>query len=131
MAVWLSGCTRTPPKAAPPVPVKGKILDAKGNPLALVLVSFWPKDRIDPTTPEHYDDATDKNGLFAQMKCPPGEYRVTVSKLPIQRSQGDLTAAPLGSLLTGTDARYGDSQKTPWSVTVPEGGKDDVQLAMK
>jgi hypothetical protein len=130
LAGLLCGCTRNPPRAPPPVAVKGKILNQKKEPLALALVSFWPQQRTDPTTPEHYDGGTEKDGTFS-LNCPPGEYKVTVTRLPTSATSGGLTATPGGSLLKDVPPQYAEARDTPWTVNVPEGGTDSVLLTVK
>jgi type IV pilus biogenesis protein CpaD/CtpE len=130
MVSLLCGCTRKPPPPPAPVPVKGKILNQNKEPLALALVSFWPQQREDPHTPDRYDGGTEKDGTFT-LKCPPGDYMVTVTRLPTNATAGGLTAGPGSSLIKGIDPKYAEAKATPWNVTVPEGGKEDVLLTVK
>jgi hypothetical protein len=116
--------------AAPLVPVKGKIVNQSKEPLALVLVLFWPRQRSDPNLPPHYDDGTQKDGSFS-VHCPPGEYTVTVTRIPTHGGAGGVEGPPGAARLKDTDPRYADPQLSPWTVTVPEGGKDDVLLTIK
>jgi hypothetical protein len=127
----LTGCGGK--KAEPLVPVKGRLVNAAGKPLANVILTFHPQEEVNKG---HRGDAfTDKDGRFSANNCVRGRYKVT---LEVPRKHGQ--AEPAGGLVAapgkdggnaGFSSRYRDSMSTPLEVTVPEGGKEDVVLTVR
>lgn len=124
----LAGCTSKPP--TPVVQVKGKVVH-QGKGVADVRLRFWPKD---PKI-QHVEALSGPNGEFA-LECAPGTYTVTVTPSPDSPPPPDNSAptGPPAGKSTGKDKsahvppRYQERQKTPLTVEVPPGGKDDLVL---
>jgi hypothetical protein len=126
--MMLAGCSGKPTQAPPPLEtVEGRVT-AQGRALPFVMVTFNPDD---PTNPERYDGAADKDGSF-RLKCPPGRYRVTLSPLPTG-SGGNPGAGALVPGGGGRDvpARYRNKDQTPLAEEVPQGGKRELTLDVK
>ena len=129
-AMALAGCAKP---AAPPVPVKGKVIH-QGKAVAGAHVTFWPKNSRE----KQVDAFADSQGAF-ELECIPGAYKVTV--LPGSRS-GDPSGAegsgPIDSRAPAAPPTGGpplpknvqDAVRTPLSVDIPAGGTDDVVLKL-
>jgi hypothetical protein len=115
----------------PVVSVKGKIV-CQGKAVPTVLVKFWPQHADVQKKP--VETASGAMGEFV-LSCPAGVYRVTVVNIPGITSAPGLEeksggAKPAGTPVVSVPARYGDRMSTPWTVEVPEGGKDNLVLTI-
>src|ERR1700722_4303747 len=117
----LTGCGKpSSPGPAGPPEIKGKALDADGNPLTRVALTFLPQDEANKGT--RVTCLTQKDGSFTG-RCSAGRYKVTlaaVSSGPPQAPEKDKgkPAPPSPSLPPGVPARYGSEKDTPWAVDV-------------
>ncbi|MCS7166673.1 MAG: hypothetical protein RMI91_13010 [Gemmatales bacterium] len=139
----LSGCKKGPPL----VEVSGQLL-FQGRPAELVLVNFC-STQVEQRV-QCYPATTDPTGRFT-LRCPPGEYKVTL--MPLQMGVWDegsaLVYQPLAStsgLSDGSDTQqqkpppkyllsgppipeqYRVYRQTPLKVTVPDQGIADLTL---
>lgn len=133
LLVLASGCKKPPPPE--PVVLKGRVEYAGGKPVDRMVLTFQPAD--DAGRGNRPVAAVNK-GRF-EVKCLPGRYKVTLAAVPLQHGAagpaGGPDAAP-GKLprpdKPGTiPPHYANPETSPWDVTVPEGGKDDLVLTVK
>jgi hypothetical protein len=129
------GCQKARPTLPEAVSVSGKLLDAKGKPIAnKIVIVFHATDvnytqDIKPTTP-----AKDE-GLFT-MKLRPGSYKVTLANIPIisggapgaggpAAGPAQEKGAPAAALYP---AEYGNEGTTPWKIEVKPGTNEPFTL---
>jgi hypothetical protein len=127
----LAGCGGREPEV--PVPIKGKLVNAAGRPLANMVLTFHPQDELNKgnmRTP-----ATDKDGRFSDT-CIRGRYKVTLAPIPKKHGAapdaGGIAAPPTGGgPVLSIPAAYRSPDSTPLAVEVPEGGKEDITLTVR
>ena len=135
MGLLFVGCQKSRPTLPEPVAISGKLLDAKGKPIANKLVIlFHPTDvnytqEVKPTCP-----AKDE-GKF-DLKLRAGTYKVTVMVIPVIHggapSAGGPTVGP--SQEKGAPAaalypsEYGNEATTPWKIEVKPGTNEPYTL---
>jgi len=125
-ACGLCGCSAGPTAALPKERVEGRVL-AQGQPVPFVLVTFYSHDPADAT---RYGGPANKDGAF-RVECPPGNYKVTITPLPL-----GVAGNPGAGALAGADGKGAKDlpaacrsrTTTPLAVDVPAGGKKDVTL---
>lgn len=117
VVLWFLLAAGCPSRPTGPVEIKGRLLDAEGEPLAGVGLRF------------HLEGGgagaaliclTQKNGDFVG-RCQPGTYAVTALPPPKDAPKG----AP------ELPAAYRSAAETPWKVTVPGGGVKDIVLRVE
>jgi len=116
VGLLLAGCTsKSLPKTAP---VKGKVLDAKGNPLTAGSIRFEPKQGgadMTVSSPIGSDGGVDLKTFRnkdQQNGAPPGDYTVIVQRAI---SEGNQAPEPV---------------TLPDPITVPPEGKSDLTLKL-
>jgi hypothetical protein len=125
-----AGCEKKPK----PVDVSGKVVFAVPRPTAPLIVYLHPLDDANKScTPTSQPIAED--GSFRLTKCLPGRYKATLAPVAIQiganpPSAPGGVAAPGGPNVAGLPKMYFDEQTSPWDVTVPEGGKEALELTV-
>jgi hypothetical protein len=125
-----AGCDNNPK----PVDVTGKVVFAVPRPTAPLIVTLHPRDDANKTCTPTSQPIGDDGG-FRLTKCLPGRYKATLIPVPSQlgpsapASPGGV-AAPGGLAASGLPKAYLDEQASPWEVTVPEGGKDGLELTV-
>jgi hypothetical protein len=132
-----AGCRgrRAPP---PEVPVKGRVEHADGRPAEGLVLALHPRDESNKSAGlKVFPLEKGKGGRF-EGRCPPGRYKVTGAPLPVTAGGAPLGSdstsvgpGPPGKEATSLPARYRDAGSTPWEVTVPESGKDDIVLTLR
>lgn len=134
LALAAAGCSK--PTGPPLVSVGGTVtLDSK--PLSGAQVAFVPTGSTPGQDARGY---TDKEGRYKVISrhgtgAPVGQYRVAISKLVMP----DGSDFPLDSDVGPADSparetlppRYQDLQQTVLTATVPEGGTDKLDFALK
>jgi hypothetical protein len=132
LAAPTTGCKK---KTLPtPVPVKGRVVDADGKPLDRLILFFHPSDkenqvRIPPAVAVN-------NGRF-ETKCLPGRYKVTLGVIPAggHNPMGGGALADPGKgdnpQLESIPLPYRKPDTSPWEVSIPASGKDDLELRVQ
>lgn len=136
----LAGCGSSDggkPDDSPLVPVSG-VVTLDDEPLANASVQFFPVAGSAAGLPAY--GTTDITGRFdlqnarGRSGCEPGAYTVVVSKFaqkdgtPIPADAGGDVAAALGH--EHVPAKYSDPQKSQLQITIPDAGRDDVELPL-
>jgi hypothetical protein len=129
LAFTLAGCSKEP--SAKPVPVKGKLLSADGQPVANMVLTFHPQEDANKTNSPQ--GVTDKDGAF-HCDCLPGKYKVTV--VPVPTRHGTIAEGPAPGRENLPESamlfeEYRSPQTSSLEVTVPPEGKNDVELRLK
>ena len=128
-----AACGRKP---AAPVAVKGRVERADGGSLKELLVTFHPQDEGNKAG-RLLVAPLGAGGSFAG-ECLPGRYKVTLGR--VLTHHGGASAGGAGVPATKGPARaepwsvlgrYRQAHTTPWEVTIPEGGKQDVVLTLR
>ena len=106
-------------------PVKGRVVDSAGKPVAGATVLFHPSvpDPEDPTIPSAHVDESGAFSLTTYVEgdgAPAGDYRVTVLLVPGKRHPLDL---PVPDLLKG---RYADPATSQILFTVEKKDLNEV-----
>jgi hypothetical protein len=126
LVLLLPGCAKKqPPKEED---VAGRAEKADGKPLSKVLLRFHAQDEARTVSCPTKDDGT------FECRCLPGRYKVTVLAIPTQSGGSPGTggiAAPATGSLAGVPSAYTSPTDTPLEVTIPEGGKKDIELKLK
>jgi hypothetical protein len=133
VALALAGCGK---EAEAPVPVQGKVVQAQGQPVADIIVTFHPQEEVNkggglPT------QLSAKDGSF-RLTCLRGRYKVTLAS----PASGPGHAPPAGSgpaapppstarQSAGIPSAYRTPESTPWELVVPPGGTSDLVLTVK
>jgi hypothetical protein len=122
-----AGCKKEPPR---PVPVQGRVQSPDGTPVADRVLSFAPLDDENRnSTPQA---VVGKDGTF-RLKCVPGRYRVTMTKIPTGVGGPDRPGRP--AIPERKEPNPFDQSRNrgakPWEITIPEGGKRDLLLAVR
>jgi hypothetical protein len=128
LTLILAGCGKDP---EPLVPVKGKVQDAAGKPVANVVLTFHPQEEVNKG--KLASALADKEGRFS-TECIRGRYKITVAVPPRQGHadpSGGPVAAPPKSGGPSIDPSYRAPERTPLEVEVPAGGKEDVRLVVR
>jgi hypothetical protein len=135
LAVALAaGCGKKPPEIKP-VPVKGRLLAADKTPYPnMMIVRFVPVEEGGRTLPSSSALTDEKDGSFAAA-CVPGRCKVTLSHLPTsQGNPAGAAGAPAANAPRMAEnaalRKYLSASTTPWDVTVPEGGLDNLELTV-
>lgn len=110
----------SPSKPAAVVPASGTILSKDGTPLAGLNVMFWPKQKgksfkTIPFSPTDAQGRFDILMLNNERGLPPGQYAVTANSIGPTMS-------------SFVPSNYTNPDKTPWEVSIPQGGKTDIRL---
>ena len=135
LCLTLPACQKSRPTLPEAVAISGKLLDAKGKPIAnKIVIVFHATDvnytqEIKPTTP-----AKDE-GQFT-MKLRPGSYKVTLANIPIisggaAPGQVGPSAGPgqeKGHVAAVFPNEYGSEATTPWKIDVKPGTNDPFTL---
>jgi hypothetical protein len=123
-------------KPAEAVAVKGRVERADRRPVKGLLVTFHPQDEGNKAG-RLLVAAVDADGRFAG-ECLPGRYKVTLATLVT--SHGGAPAgkpgAPVGKGPSPVEpysnlGQYRQAHTTPWEVTIPRDGKQDLVLTVR
>jgi hypothetical protein len=126
LAVFLlAGCGK---KVEVPVPVKGKVTNAQGKPIANAMLTFHPQEEVNKK--EYPQARLDADGTFS-FTCIRGRYKVTIAPLAKGLARGmpgasaPVAPPPLESPIPVSVRSAGS---TTLEVTIPEGGTDNLVL---
>jgi hypothetical protein len=130
-----SGCKK---KELMPVPIKGQVSYPNGTPVKNLIITFHPQEETNKKG-KLLTKVLDGEGKFSG-ECQPGEYKVTLARLPV--SVGG-PGGPAGGATGGTvgrapaEAPHGEIPElylapatTKWTVTVPAGGDEGIKLTL-
>jgi hypothetical protein len=128
------GCGKKPPEVKA-VPVKGRLVQADKTPYPRAMIlRFVPVEEAGRTLPSSSALTDERDGSFSAA-CVPGPCKVTLAQLP--STQGDPAgagAAPAANAPRMEEnaslRKYLSASTTPWQITIPEGGTDDLELTV-
>lgn len=128
------GCRKKP---LPKVAIAGVALNAQNKPLDKLIIKFHPQDEDNKFSSL---ETAVNNGKF-EGKLQPGRYKVTLAIIPIEVGPGaggpgtppqvPAASGKHGAAVGGIPSQYLTEEKTPWDVTIPADGNQDMKLTMK
>jgi hypothetical protein len=123
----VAGCSKGPP---PLVPVQGTVQNSDGTPVADRILMFAPLDDENRnSTPQA---VVGKDGTF-HLKCVPGRYRVTMTRIPSGGAgpgQAGRPALPERKAPDKFGPHSGWGPK-PWEITIAARGKEGLLLTVR
>jgi hypothetical protein len=133
-ALPAGGCGKKPPELKP-VPVKGRLLQADKTPYPRAMIlRFVPVEEAGRILPSSSALTDERDGSFSAA-CVPGPCKVTLAQLPTtQGNPAGAGGAPAANAPrmeeSGSLRKYLSASTTPWQITIPEGGTDDLELTV-
>jgi hypothetical protein len=97
----------------------------------LLLTLHPQEDRNRTCTPSALVES--KDGSFQLTECLPGRYKAALAATGVQKGEADRPgpgSRPTRAGSASLPKAYLDAQSSPWEVTVPEGGMDDLILTV-
>jgi hypothetical protein len=132
LVAFVAGCGGKPPPT--PVAFKGKLVASANRPLPQLVLTFHPQDETNKKGTVPSVATNGKDGTFEGTALP-GRYKVTAAPVPLQGhatpTDSGPTAGPDSKPASGTiPPAYRSAPESPWEVTIPEGGKNDIVLTL-